>query len=390
VNVLVTSSRLPVALDVIRKLGRAGHRVFAADTFRSAPGSYSRWVEARAWVAPPAFEPERFIADIKQLVLLRRIELIVPCFEEVFFLARHLDELSEIAPVFTSSFDILSQLHDKARFVALARRLGLRAPESTVVRSPRELTAATKIHRRYFAKPVFSRGGVELLTNVGPLAALTDCASIAPSPLRPWIVQEYVDGIDRCTFGIAQHGRLVAHCTYLHPSQIEHAGGIVFESIDDPGALAYTERIVAAVGYHGQIGLDLRRDGDELVVLECNARPTAGVHLMSDEMFVDAMMSARRRDRVRVVPAGARRLYASALVRDLLLHPANLFRDLSYLRSTRDVYAEQGDRWPALLQFLSYSRVVAYLRRHGHPPRRGTALIAAYFDGIDWDGQPIP
>ena len=94
---------------------------------------------------------------------------------------------------------------------------------------------------------------------------------------------------------------------------------------------------------------------------------------------------------VEVVPAGVRRLYASALLRDLLLHRKNFRGDLAYLRSgARDVYAERGDLVPALFQLLSYTQVLSYLRRRGIPARAGTTLLAAYFDGIAWDGQPIP
>jgi hypothetical protein len=90
------------------------------------------------------------------------------------------------------------------------------------------------------------------------------------------------------------------------------------------------------------------------------------------------------------VPAGRRRLYAAAVVRDLVLHPSNLRDDIAYLRSdAHDVYAERGDRMPAVYQFLSYAQVFSYLRRH-HAPRAGTTLMAAYFDGIAWDGEAIP
>lgn len=389
-NVLVTSSRLPVALDEIRKFGRSGHRVFAADTFSTAPGSHSRHVAQYANIAPPASSTPRFIDDIKQLVLAWRIDYLVPCFEEVFYLARHLSEVSEVVQLFTSDFPLLAQLHDKVRFNELARALGIPAPETIVARSSAELVLALRELPRHFAKPAFSRGGLEAITNVGPLAGALRAADVTPTAEQPWLVQEYVDGVDVCSFGVAQHGRLVLHCSYIHPRQIEHAGGVVFESIIDSEALACAGRIVAATGYHGQIGFDFRRNGHGLVALECNPRPTAGVHLASDHDVVDAVLNAPSSRSPHVVPAGVRRLYASALVRDLLLHRSNLLDNLAYLRSgIPDVYAERGDRWPALFQFLSYSQVVSYLRRHGAARRSGTTLMAAYFDGIAWDGQPI-
>jgi predicted ATP-grasp superfamily ATP-dependent carboligase len=390
-KILVTSSRLPVALDQIRKFGRRGHRVFAADSFDAAPGSHSRHVYARANVARAAFAPERFYRDIKKLILEWRIDLVLPAFEEVFFLARHLSELSELTRLFASDFALLARLHDKARFNAFAHQMGIAAPRSTVVHNRAELFSALRSLPRYFAKPAFSRGGIEAVTNAGPLAGALSLDAIVPTARRPWLVQDYIDGDDVCSFAVAQRGRVVLHCAYVHPRQIERAGGIVFESIVDGDALACAERVVAATGYHGQIGFDFRRNHGGLFVLECNPRPTAGVHLVSDDALVDAVL-APPASTPHLVPAGRRRLYASALVRDLVLHPSNLREDVAYLRSdARDVYAERGDRLPALYQFLSYAQVFWYLRRHLAPAlRAGTTLMAAYFEGIVWDGEPIP
>jgi len=165
--------------------------------------------------------------------------------------------------------------------------------------------------------------------------------------------------------------------------------GIVFESVVDRQALAWARRLVEATGYHGQISLDFRRGRDGLVVLECNPRPTAGVHLMPQWMLIEGILG--HGDGVpMVVPAGVRRLYASALVRDALLHPRQLRSDLAYLFSdAADIYAEAGDRLPALFQVLSYGQVLSYRLRHHGPERSMTKLMAAYFEGIRWNGEPL-
>ncbi len=326
------------------------------------------------------------------LIESHRIDLVVPCFEDVFYLARHLDELSMRTELFTSPFDLLARLHHKASFNALARSLGIGAPDTTVVRSHEELVAAIRGWPRWFARPVFSRGGIDLATNAGPLAGAIDLARIRPTPRWPWIVQEYVEGIDLCTSTIAVRGKVAAHCAYVHPLEIEHAGGIVFESIDEPEALACTERLVEATGYHGALGIDFRRGPRGLIALECNPRPTAGVHLMSDEQLVDAVL-AQPGDVARpwVVPPGARRMYASALVRDGLRHRERLRTDLGYLFSdARDIYSEPGDRLPAFVQLLAFLQVAGYRRRHPRPARARTTLVAAWLDGLVWNGDAIP
>jgi predicted ATP-grasp superfamily ATP-dependent carboligase len=393
VNLLVTSSRMPFALDEIRKFGRRGHRVFAADSFPAAPGSHSRYVAAHMIVAPPQRAPMRFLSEVKQIIQHRAVDVVVPCFEEAFYLARHLPELSAVTHLFTSIFDVLSRLHSKWQFNRLAGELGIDAPETLLVESDVELDAALRAWPRYVARPAWSRGGLHILTNVAPLAGAVARASCRPTPQRPWIVQPYVDGIDLCTFSVANHGRVTVHCSYVHPIEIEHAGGIVFESVVEPTTLAVSERIVEATGYHGQIGVDFRRTASgKLVVLECNPRPTAGVHLVPDQVLVDAVL-AKKVGRMWVVPAGVKRKYASAVLRDLVLHGARLHAHLAVLlsRSVGDVYRERGDWLPALYQVISYAYVSMYRMRNRHlATRRGTSLMAAYFDGIAWNGEPIP
>ena len=49
-RLLITSSRMPFALDAIRKLGERGHEVFACDSYAASPGSHSKY---RPDTSPP-------------------------------------------------------------------------------------------------------------------------------------------------------------------------------------------------------------------------------------------------------------------------------------------------------------------------------------------------
>ena len=142
---------------------------------------------------------------------------------------------------------------------------------------------------------------------------------------------------------------------------------------------------------HGKVLADSRGDVQRgLEVIECNPRPTAGVHLMPDALLVEAIVG-RPNGHVAVAPPGARRRYSAALVRDLVLHWGRFVDNVKALaRDDLDVYGEPGDRLPALYQVLSLGRALAYRVRQRRRVRRGTTLMAAYFDGVSWDGDPIP
>lgn len=388
VRFLITSSRMPAAIDEIRKLGQQGHAVVASDTISTAPGSHSKYASRSLVTASPRRDTPGFVRDVARILRDERIDVVLPAFEEVFYLARHAADLSPLAELFFPPFETLATLHDKGKMLDLARRLGLRVPRSAVAATPGELRSAAASFPQFFARPLYSRGGVELLTNTGPLAGALDIGECEVSAAKPWLVQEFVHGVDVCTFSIAHHGRLTGHAAYVHPREIEHAGGIVFESVDEPECLSIVQRVVEETGYHGQVSFDFLRTGEGMVLLECNPRPTAGVHVMPADVL-DLALRDGKASKLRVVEPGVRRKYGVALVRDMLLHFRELPEDVRHLFSrAREVFADPEDLLPALYQLISYGHVLKYrFETHEH----GTStLMAAYFHDICWNGEPIP
>lgn len=386
---------MPFAVDEIRKLGEAGHEVFAADTFAQAPGSHSKHVAAGLVSPSPREQPGEYVAAIERFVEEHAIDQLVPCFEEVFYLTRRGDRLCRMTEVFAPGFETLAMLHDKVAFLDLAEDLGMTVPPTFVVDGRDDLRAVTHELGVFFARPSFSRGGVDLYTNAGPLAgelALEDCN---PTPENPWLVQGFIEGEDVCSFGVARHGRLLAHVTYVHPLTFEGAGGITFESIDAPDVVDATRRVVEATGYHGQISIDFLRTARGLVPVECNPRPTAGVALMPTEMFVSAACSRRRgkhepREPM-VVPAGERRKIAAAVIRDMLLDWRALPSGLDALvNGGDDIYAAADDLLPAIYQVVGYFHLRRRRAQTAEPGHRRASTIDSYFHDISWDGRPIP
>jgi hypothetical protein len=124
VNVLITCGRFFPSIAIARALHAAGGRVDAADPYKLAPTLHSHAVAAAHVVAPPAREPLRFVEDVARIVKERGIDLIVPSWEEGFYLSRYADSIE--AQVFAPPFPIIETLHNKANFVRLCEDLGLR------------------------------------------------------------------------------------------------------------------------------------------------------------------------------------------------------------------------------------------------------------------------
>ena len=63
-RVLITSSRMPFALDAIRKLGSQGHEAFATDSYKTSPGSHSRYLAGHFATASPSADQAQFADDV--------------------------------------------------------------------------------------------------------------------------------------------------------------------------------------------------------------------------------------------------------------------------------------------------------------------------------------
>jgi hypothetical protein len=374
---------MPFALDVIRKLGERGHEVFACDSYAASPGSHSRYLAAHFTTASASEDPEQFAADVERIAAENQIDVVVPMFEEVFYLAAQHERLSAVTRLFAPPFRTLAQVHDKGTFQELCDRLEIRTPHTVLAHNPSELSEAIERFPRYFARAAFSRGGVGLLTNTGPLAGHLSLGDCQPTEANPWLVQEFVDGPMHCTFSCLHMGSVASHMSYRAPRQWEHSTGIQFLSVDPADTLPTVERLGAELSWDGQMSLDFIETDDGLVMIECNPRPTDGVLLMTDEGLERGLLAPQ--DETLMVPPGREEQLDFAVLAQIFKEPLReapkTIQDLARIHGTDRGFR---DAMPKLYSFLALARFERLSLRQREQ------LFVAMADGITWDGQAIP
>jgi predicted ATP-grasp superfamily ATP-dependent carboligase len=383
VRVLVTSSRMPFALDAIRNLGERGHDVFASDSYAASPGSHSRYLAGHFTTASPTGDPERFAADVERIAGENEIELVLPMFEEIFYLAAQHERLSAVTRLYAPPFRTLAQVHDKGTFQELCDRLEIRTPHTVLAHSSGELEEAVGRFPAYFARAAFSRGGVGLLTNTGPLAGHLSAGDCHPTEANPWLVQEFVGGAMHCTYSCLHGGKVASHMSYRAPRQWEHSTGIQFLSVEGSDTLPTVEKLGSELGWEGQMSLDFIETDGGLVMIECNPRPTDGVLLMTAEELERGLL-APREDTLLVAAGREEQLDFAVLAqvfREPLREAPKTIHDLARIPGT-----DRGwrDAMPKLYSFLALARFERLSLRQREQ------LFVAMADGITWDGQPIP
>lgn len=374
---------MPFTLSLIRKLSRAGHEVYACDTFDDAPGNHSRFEAGHFTTAPPKFETRRFIDDLKRLIKENSIDLLVPSIEEVFYIAHHQEELRELADVFCSPFDVLATLHHKVKFQELCTSLGLRVPQTVVATSLEQLKDSVNQFEHFIARPSFSRGGFKIYTNTGGRAGILKLEECDPTEENPWLVQEFVTGDDLCSYSIARHGKLASHLCYETPVEVEDAYGIEFLSVDRPEAYQMIKTIVEHLNFHGHISFDFKQTKDGLCLIECNPRCTNGALLLPGDAMSQAITGEGAPESCFMMPEGEKAQVAFGMVYELFENLKNFPKTLKDFLTIKDAYIDRHDILPAFY-------AISFIRRfQEEADRRHVGLMDAMLEDVSWDGAAM-
>lgn len=380
---LVTGARAPATLEIIRRLGRAGHEVFAADCLRAPLGRFSRYVRRYFRVPAPRDGPGEFVDALRRVAVAEGVDVLLPTCEEIYSIGLHRDKLAGVCEVFCPGFDVLAALHHKGRFADFAQRLGdpVTAPESVTLADADILCRIARESRSWVFKPVYSRSASRTLIR----PSTEEVCRLELDLANPWLAQRFVAGREVSSYGIAVHGRLVAHTLYHSRHRVGKAAGIYFSREENATARAFVKRVVARLDYTGQIGFDFMvcAATGRVYVLECNPRATSGVHLLGWGFDLDGAMRGdgplkdTEPDRAPMVGAA---MLTSGLGH--ALRAGGLAAWWGDFAAGRDVVFARDDPRPF------FGQVAALLHLASLGWRRRTGLLAAATLDTEWNGSP--
>lgn len=280
-TVLVTDASLGSAIAVIRSLGRAGHRVIAADHDRGSPGFRSRYAAARLLHERAATDPDGFVRRITEAVEGWGVDVVVPVTEEHLLpLIAVRDRLGAI--VAAADADALEQTRDKLATVELARRLEVPVPETILVsRVDEGLEAGTRLGWPVVLKPRRSR----VRAPDGTLRALEVTYANEPAELErrlsplleagDVLLQRHEPGEAYGVELLLANGRPLAAFQHRRIHEVPFTGGAsaLRESVPlHPRLLSYATRLLGELGWTGLAMVEFKVDGDEARLLEINGR----------------------------------------------------------------------------------------------------------------------
>ncbi|WP_028596720.1 ATP-grasp domain-containing protein [Paenibacillus assamensis] len=382
-TVLITGARAPAALHLCRLFHSTGHTVIIADSTPYPLSKASISTDYFYEIPSPKWKTKESIDVLLSIIQRHHVDLLIPTCEEIFYIARYKETFSPFCHVFVDDFHKLSLLHHKWEFIQLAAKLGWRVPAT--YRTNNEQAIRAMVHEvpdtaSFVLKPIFSRfsNKVEFITKEAAIKEkLADKSN--------YILQEFIQGTQHCSYSIAQSGKVLAHSTYKTEFTAGLGATIAFKPIDHPKMEQFVEHIVKELDFSGQIAFDfiVTEDG-EAIPIECNPRATSGLHLF-DEEIVSSFFHTNVKETL-IPKANAKcAIRLAMLVYGLpyLKSKQKRKRWLRVLCSYPDIIYSRADRKPFFYQFFSMYKLWRESVKH-----KRTMLEQTTYD-IAWDGEPL-
>ncbi|KUI99009.1 ATP-grasp domain-containing protein [Vibrio sp. MEBiC08052] len=272
-QVLITGARAPVALEWANIFCRQGHRVIMTDALKQPLGSFLKQIEGYVQTSSPRFSFADYQTQILDIIDRFDIDMVVPTCEEVFFLADIAKQRPEVDWLMPDAA-LLFTLHNKYTvFEALSGLPQVSLPSTRLIMDRCDVVCGQET----VLKPVYSRFGVQVISDVTPQAL----ATINITADMPWVQQQKIEGQPICNYALFEHGQMRVHQAYYPRLCVNQSAASAFQPIDDPAITEFMGAFGQRFNYHGQVSFDFIRDQQGLYVIECNPRATSGLHLVA-------------------------------------------------------------------------------------------------------------
>ena len=290
---MLTLGRLPKALDIAEAMSKAGCRVIIAEPAAWHLCRVSRYVAKSIQVPSPNDHQQAYVDALLRIIKDEQVSIVVPVSEEALHASLIDTALPQGVRLFAPPHQQMRELHDKNRFCALAKNLGLAVPETFLLGSQAAEQFAQA--NNYILKPSCTCSGQGFSAHTKG-EKLPD-ANTLPQTL----VQSKMTGALKSTFSICHEGRVIGTVVY-RASILSGTVAIAFERLDQEQAIqSWIETFVRATQYSGFIAFDMMEDDHGVPhAIECNPRATSGIHFINREDIAGAILDPKSQTSLRM------------------------------------------------------------------------------------------
>lgn len=274
-NILITCPRAPVSIEWIRIVERSGHQALLVDALDYPVGRFYKKIPYHKVPSPrthfEAYKEAMF-------TLFESVDMVIPNCEDIFFLSKIRADYRGKLSFFMPEDRLLFTLHHKIDFFkTLNSHVSL--PKSHLITHKDQIL----LNPKSLLKPIYSRFGRDVIRSV----TASSIQNITVGKTYPWVQQQFITGTALCAYALCQKGQLISAVIYRPKYLLNGAASTYFEYVEDTQCQRFLETFAQENAFHGQVAFDFIKEEDTLYVLECNPRATSGLHIISDEIYID-------------------------------------------------------------------------------------------------------
>lgn len=379
-KILLTGGRSPSTLHLARLLNKNKITVYLAESLQYNITKYSNTITKAFHVNNPVKNEEDYINDLIKIIKNENIEMLIPTCEEIFYIAKNKDKLSKYCKVFTDNIDKLLLLHNKWEFIKLLQKYNIITPVTYYVTSLQDINNILhKNNKKFILKPIYSRFSSKVII-INENQEVLD-KNIHISNEFPWILQEFIEGQQYCSFSISIEGNLKIYSDYKTEYSAGIGATIAFKYEDNQQIFEWVKQLTNLLKFNGQIAFDFIIDKNKNVyAIECNPRLTSGIHLFNQQNIFKSFYSDEG-----VIYPNKNKQYMITLA--MLSYGFFKKREINYYLhwiktffKSKDIIFSFKDIKPSIYQFF----IMYYLWKIAK--KNNLTLIEASTADIEWNG----
>ncbi len=374
-NILITGGRTFICLDLLRLFKKQKHKIFLAESHKFHISSLSNTYEKKYHLPSPRFHEDKYIKSLIKIIKQDSIDLLLPLYEEILYISRHLEEFPAHCKIFCPSFEILDELHHKYKFMEKLKQLNITHPKTYLLNSQKDIENLPLIYP-IIIKTCYSRASQSVKT----INSIEELNNLKFNQNNPYIAQEIIKGKKYCSYSICKNGKITAHALYPVSFTVEGNSCITFEETENKNIFDWIEHFAKTQNFSGQFAFDfIETTNGTIYPIECNPRATSGIHLLySNDQLVDAFLE-NNVSLVKPLSHTKRQLgcamviygWRSFAIKDFFI---NLFK-------TQDIIFHKKDLKPFIFQpflFIYYYFKSLYMKMN---------FSSMFLHDIEWNGD---
>ena len=375
-NILITGSRAPATLFLIRKLKRAGYNVFIAESCNHFISKYSNCVTKKYKITAPNSNFEQFIKDIIEIIKKEKIDLIIPTCEEIFHISKGKYDLEKYCKVFCDNHEKLIELHNKWTFYNKIKTSNhsVKLPQSWYVENKNDLEKIIQKNKKYILKPIYSR-----------FSTKTKILYDIPDKFEEgkYILQQFIEGEQFCSYSIIKNNNLLMHSDYKTEYSANGGATIAFCYGENEKIKKFVDEFSKNEDFEGQIAFDFIQNDSGLYLIECNPRLTSGIQLFEDEKVISNAFCKNEKMETFYPNRETKSVLFLAMIIYCIFNIKNkgLINWLKTFLSSKDVIFDKNDLKPFFMQgFVIIMMLIIALKN-----KINLKEISTY--DIEWNGN---